>query len=302
MKKSRKKISVCPNCNFNLHIDFNFCPNCGQENHTHKVPVKNFVVDFLASSFNFDTKIINTLTDLFKKPGLIIQNFNLNKRVRYVTPMKFYIFISFIFFLLLFKLVGIDEDKSNLNFNFEFIDNKVDNKQIEYIKNKPSISVAEIDSILNVSGVSSKWYNRNMFRNYLKLKSGIISTGDFVRKIINTFSTLLFVLMPLFAFYIFIFYRKQKQFYAEHLVCSIYLHSVVFLVLILVLLLLQFEVISGLIVLLGLLVIMVYTLMAFRVVYAQSFVITFFKVNIIGIMYIITLLIGLILSMFLSLI
>ena len=105
--KKRIKTASCPNC----HTVFadeqsNFCAHCGQENHTHKLPVKHFLMELVESFTHFDTKFVATFKDLILKPGLVIQNFNDNKRTRYVPPIRIYAFMSFAFFLFFNFAVG----------------------------------------------------------------------------------------------------------------------------------------------------------------------------------------------------
>jgi hypothetical protein len=96
-----------------LRPEDNYCPNCGQENNTHKIPVKHIVLETFEDFFHFDTKLWNTVKTTFAKPGKITTDYLEGKRARYVPPVKLYIFISFIFFLLLGKLSDHAIDGSN---------------------------------------------------------------------------------------------------------------------------------------------------------------------------------------------
>ena len=104
--KTRRKSDTCLNCNTPLKQEDNFCPCCGQENHDHKVPVTHLVFEVIESFVHVDTKMWNTLKATFTKPGKITAEYLEGKRARYVPPVKFYIFVSFIFFL----LVGMQSD------------------------------------------------------------------------------------------------------------------------------------------------------------------------------------------------
>ena len=57
MARQRVKRTDCPNCGRSLLAADNYCPSCGQENHTHKLPVRHFIVELLSGLFNFDTKL-----------------------------------------------------------------------------------------------------------------------------------------------------------------------------------------------------------------------------------------------------
>jgi hypothetical protein len=113
--KNRLKSTSCPNCH-KVFADeqYNFCPYCGQENHTHKLPVKHFLMELLESFTHFDTKVIATFKDLILQPGLVIQKYNDNKRARYVPPIRIYAFTSFAFFLFFNFMVGKEVESISL--------------------------------------------------------------------------------------------------------------------------------------------------------------------------------------------
>lgn len=97
--KNRVKSDICPNCEAHLtQREDNFCGNCGQENHTYKLPLSYFVKELVETFTNFDTKTITTLRDLLFSPGLLTKNFNNNKRARYVPPVRLYLVTSAVFF------------------------------------------------------------------------------------------------------------------------------------------------------------------------------------------------------------
>lgn len=102
-QKHRRKAENCPNCNHFLHSEDNFCPKCGQENHDLKVPIGHLVYELVESFTHFDTKLWNTLKAIFTRPGKITKDFLEGKRASYVPPIRLYIFVSFIFFLLVTK-------------------------------------------------------------------------------------------------------------------------------------------------------------------------------------------------------
>ncbi|HNX55111.1 MAG TPA: DUF3667 domain-containing protein [Prolixibacteraceae bacterium] len=104
MSEAHRKSDFCLNCNTGLRPDDNYCPHCGQKNTTHIIPVKHIIVETFEDFFHFDTKLWNTIKITFSRPGKITADYLEGKRARYVPPVKLYIFISFVFFLLLGKL------------------------------------------------------------------------------------------------------------------------------------------------------------------------------------------------------
>jgi len=113
MSANKIKSETCLNCETHLRPEDNYCPNCGQKNTTHIIPLKHILLETFEDFFHFDTKLWNTIKTTFAHPGKITGDYLKGKRARYVPPVKFYIFISFIFFLLLGKLSDHAIDKSN---------------------------------------------------------------------------------------------------------------------------------------------------------------------------------------------
>ena len=119
MSANKIKAETCLNCETHLRPEDNYCPNCGQKNTTHIIPLKHILLETFEDFFHFDTKLWNTIKTTFAHPGKITRDYLEGKRARYVPPVKFYIFISFIFFLLLGKLSdhAIDERKNPQDWN-----------------------------------------------------------------------------------------------------------------------------------------------------------------------------------------
>lgn len=92
---------TCLNCENKMEASFRFCPTCGQETHDRIVTFKSFISDFLGDYFTFDSKIFRSIIPLFSKPGFLTNEYLAGKRVKYILPLRLYIFISIVFFLLL---------------------------------------------------------------------------------------------------------------------------------------------------------------------------------------------------------
>jgi hypothetical protein len=143
MSNVHRKSDICLNCETPLRPEDNYCPNCGQKNDSHKIPVKHLFIEFIEDLFHFDTKLWNTLKASFTKPGKITLDYLEGKRARYVPPVKFYVFVSFIFFLLLGKLS----------------DHAVDSNNTLFKKNK-DLSLKSI-TINELQGKNRKYYSNN---------------------------------------------------------------------------------------------------------------------------------------------
>ncbi|MBL4710719.1 MAG: DUF3667 domain-containing protein [Flavobacteriales bacterium] len=90
----------CPNCNFEYEPDFKFCPNCGQETQLDYT-LKSLFSHFLSDYFTFDSKIIRSVAPLITKPAFLTKEHLAGKRSQYIQPLRLFIFLSIIFFLIL---------------------------------------------------------------------------------------------------------------------------------------------------------------------------------------------------------
>jgi cation transport ATPase len=187
--------------------------------------------------------------------------------------MRLYIFIRFIFFFLLAvlpespkKISKTDKkDQSEVKINGlkfgssqELVEDSVDSTDavdkalspyvghrcnaqtkalFDSIRHTPVPDNELIDEYMAASQRGVTWYNRNFQRNLVKLNTGHFSFEEIKHKLQKTISTLMFFLMPLFALFLWLLFRRSKLYYTEHLVFSIHIHCVVFLVLILYMLL-----------------------------------------------------------------
>ena len=101
MKKDYRKENDCLNCG--TILEGKFCHNCGQENLEIKENFGHMMSHAIGDYFHFDEKFFHTLKPLFFKPGKLTQEYMAGRRAQYLHPVKMYIFISLIYFLLVFK-------------------------------------------------------------------------------------------------------------------------------------------------------------------------------------------------------
>jgi hypothetical protein len=233
MARKRQKRTECPNCGLVLRADDNYCARCGQENHTHKIPVRHFIVDLLGGLFNFDTKLLRTLRDLFWPPGLATRNYNENKRARYVPPLRFYLFSSLLFFIAAAWLpsggesVG-EKDKNGIQYTAG--SDSLD-ETLTRLAREGKLTDAVIDSAIAAGGEEPNFLTRRLIRTAMEQNAGGEAQRSFLEQMQSNFSTALFALLPLFALLMKMACFRQKRYFTEHLVFALHYHTVFFLLL-----------------------------------------------------------------------
>ncbi|MGE5429849.1 MAG: DUF3667 domain-containing protein [Syntrophomonadaceae bacterium] len=237
MSHNHSKPEACLNCGYQFKDENNYCPSCGQQNHTLNVPFKHLVLEFLEGTIHLDTKIFQTFKFLLFKPGFLTREFNTGKRATYVPPVRIYVFVSFIFFL----LAGY-----NSGHKFEEKGNKIkDKKSLALLQIGPSdtndkASIQKRDSLLASKAV------KNSAIAHFALSMSKKSEGTELNHIVlKNISYLMFFLMPLFAFFVFLFNSQRGHYYYEFLIYSIHLHSFLFILFIFFVLIMTFLFESG---------------------------------------------------------
>src|ERR1044072_8511954 len=91
---------ICPNCGFKA--SHNYCAQCGQETHLHKDTFWGLVMHFIGHYFHYDSKFWKTVKALLTKPGKLTVAYWNKQRMRYIPPVSLYIFLSAVFFLILY--------------------------------------------------------------------------------------------------------------------------------------------------------------------------------------------------------
>ncbi|MFD2581774.1 DUF3667 domain-containing protein [Pedobacter vanadiisoli] len=96
-----RKEHNCLNCGF--HVEKHYCSNCGQPNLELKESFWTFISHSIAHYFHFDNKFFQTLTPLLTKPGQVTLDYLAGKRARYINPVSMYIFVSIVYFLVVYS-------------------------------------------------------------------------------------------------------------------------------------------------------------------------------------------------------
>jgi hypothetical protein len=272
----------CKNCENLFDPSFDYCPYCGQEsadNLTFGVLFSKTISDY----FSIDARFFRSFGTLMLKPGVLARRFVDGKRLKYLHPAQFYLFISVIFFFLFsFSIREADSEMSEAfekTLDKEILIDSLPRTEIDSInlvkakellkKNQRVIGMSEedieaidsvmsapktmpkleidgltfgfkrevLDSLIAVGAPNSDKYsamgmkedanglNRRIYEQILKLyeKKG----GGILQTFYDMIPIAMFLLMPLFALLLKIFYWKSGNF-AHHMVFSFYFFTFIF--------------------------------------------------------------------------
>ncbi|HUR31003.1 MAG TPA: DUF3667 domain-containing protein [Saprospiraceae bacterium] len=266
---SHHKIRHEKNClNCGLPVEERYCTHCGQENVEIQHSAFHLILHYIQDLFHYDGKVWHTLKNLLLKPGLVASEYMEGKRMRNLEPVRFYVFSSTVFFLLLFLMVNSEKWNPsvapelnytrriyNLNQEKKFIKGSDDtvyvnllltpliHKQDTIINDTTSSSgrtiVFDLNDPFEEDTSTHGWLGQliqkrtEARRKEMEEKhqgDPMSAATDFFSEVFHKLPLLLFLSMPFFALFLRILYlRSSRKRYVEHFIFSVYHYSFLFM-------------------------------------------------------------------------
>lgn len=260
----RRPGTQCLNCGHCLTTDDNFCPNCGQKNSDQQVSIFMLIGDFLSNYFSVDSKLGRSLRHFFFQPGYLTNCFNEGKRVHFVHPLRLYLVITFLFFLILSLFLTSDlEDASVQNIARGIQDNgqleKTDSIKVtlgweklpEHVSSpsrgdysEKGMNIQHILSLLRDVSLTDEMVLDSLEIDKTTQQNGLFQIlthqgrrviqkdmDVFIPYVLKNLPLMMFILLPVFAFYAMCLYKNKPNLYIRHLIHSLHIHSMAFLLL-----------------------------------------------------------------------
>lgn len=331
--------TTCKNCEREFQEGFEFCPHCGQKA-KDDLTMGVLFYNTISNYFSFDARFFKSFFPLMFRPGYLAKRFVMGKRLLYLHPAQYYLFVSVVFFFLFSFQAreytqkvdqvlkkGFEADSIsafNMTTN-KALDSISIAKIIEPLKDKGIITgmdeteLKRLDSIIKESANSDDIINLDLGYDKEKLDSLIAAgapeaeqlkamgmdddAGFFKRRsytqmlkfqknsgvgimqaFFDSLPIALFVLLPIFAINLKIFFWRRGSF-AHHLVFSLYYFSFLFVVLGIILVANYLWEVPFWIGLLIVLSTYFYLLIAIRHFYHQNYFLTFIKTGMVAFIY-----------------
>jgi hypothetical protein len=246
---------ICANCGSEQVATF--CAQCGQNDRDYQRGLPPLLWDLVRETFEVDSRLLRTLKLLLFKPGELSLEFSRNRRASYVSPFRLYLFINLLFFLLVAFSTDIETSYQNVvvtdaeltsdstadvNLLFQIVDEdrraKLDailDRPDPSIGKKLLLSVAEdfvTESAIAEQVAAGHTPQLDPFARYMfgKLIDAIDDPREVVRGLVDNLPLLLFVMLPIYAAVLSLFYLKRRRYYIENLVFATHLHSFAFVI------------------------------------------------------------------------
>lgn len=217
-----------------------YCASCGQEDHPLAVALPRLILDFLSDAFQFDARIWHTLGLMLFHPGRLTSEYLAGRRQRYIPPVRLYLFVSIVFFVIL-----------------ELLPTQIVHVRIPSYQLQPTAPRTEArtgtaaantapspGAATNLGGAVKAGLaqaargqspavakHTHGFEAWIMARSRAAQANpaQFRHQFWSSVPKVLFFLIPLFALLLKILYVFRRRYYSEHLIFALHYHSVVFL-------------------------------------------------------------------------
>ena len=223
---------TCLNCDEPL--SGSFCHQCGQKNLPLKQSLGQLLLEFFGDFFNYDGRFLRSIRLMLSQPGAITLAFMEGKRTSYVNPVRFYLFTSAFYFLVINYLVLPPQDPSTTN-QLPSLIKEVKVTEEEAMKMGVQEKESEIFQIFQAEQASLSPEDRAPTLLILFLDKVILFLDKFIElenkygsdkiddlitnEVVRRLPQLLLISMPLLALISkLVFFRRKHYWYIDHLV------------------------------------------------------------------------------------
>jgi len=206
---SADRAASCLNCGAELHG--RYCGTCGQRATPPFPTMREMLVDAWHELTVFDDRLLRTVSLLVRRPGRLTLDYLAGRRVTYVPPLRLYLVASVAFFLVGTMIPRVDAPRRTATLPGK------DGVTIDLMRPEPLTEVQRAkaeESIARAPGFMRPLIRRAFYEPE-RLR----------RNMVEAFPRVLFVLVPVFAAIVAIFYWRP---FSQHLVFALYLHAAAF--------------------------------------------------------------------------
>lgn len=207
----------CQNCDAELKGPY--CAACGQKDFDFHQSFGHVVHEALETWFHVDGKFFRGFYDLLFRPGAMTREFNEGQRARHVPPLRFYLVISVVFFLV---IPPHDIEREGLIVQ----DDPAEAGSPQVVTGgdgRARFRVEQPNVRLPFVSEDTEQALGNEIRQ--KFEQPELMLLAFLKALPKT----LLVCLPLFALFTRAMYWRSGWVYLQHLVLSVHLHTFVFL-------------------------------------------------------------------------
>lgn len=224
---------ICRNCG--SFVEKVYCPECGQKNTETRKSFYLLLSDFMAGLTNYDNSFWRTARYLITSPGKPAVDYIAGRRKSYINPVQLYLFSSFVVFFMIAILPGSGANEVKkvkkgriVTIGFDSGRGSLQDEQYGMLS-----SVAQLDSIHRLRPPKERipttqyYYYKFVLRAADKVNNDIEELNGFL---VDNLSKAIFIYMPVFAFFLWLFHGKKRWLYFDSCVFTLYFFSLIMIV------------------------------------------------------------------------
>jgi hypothetical protein len=245
------RLAACPNCDTAFQAGVEpprFCPHCGQETTLHPPSVHEFVHEFIGHYVALEGPLWSSLRLLLLAPGRLTREYLGGRRRRYVLPLRLYLSASFLFFVA-FKALSYHEEPAaraaeeaatsppaaSAPDTTRYRTVVISAKGIEIASAASSVGRRATEQRLDeacgpAASQACGWFERRSVaasRHWMADPKAASAT--FGARWLKTAPYAVFLMLPVFAAILALAYRSRRMLFGEHLVFSLHMHTLWFI-------------------------------------------------------------------------
>lgn len=222
----------CGNCGTPMQGDF--CYRCGQPVRGLVRHFSSIVGDFFDTVFDLDSRMARTLGPLLIRPGWLTLRYFEGQRVRYVSPVRLFFFCCVLAFLVLRLSMSMDGafdiDPGSTETTEETTSaeaQKSPRKPIRFSLGDNGHWDAKTNPVVIgwLPQAANDMLNRLIARSAHNMEQIREEPGQLSEAFLQNLPQALFLLLPLFALLLKLFYLFARRLYMEHLIVALHSHA-----------------------------------------------------------------------------
>lgn len=274
----------CQNCG--EPSDGNYCRECGQHKIDHRTSFRALVADTV-EDLSLTSELPRTLKALFFNPGFLTREYSAGRIARYIPPLRLYLAASLVFFLTLsFVTRNSTATSSPKSLTAS------DTTRAAVVRD--SLRRVRISKDTSAGGAAGRRFINtpikalNVRLNTASERLKKLPPGEAAKRVkdfmIQRAPMMMFMLLPLFALLLNIFFWRTRRHFTEHFVYALHTHALMFFVFAIMLILPKAD-IFGWVASALMLGTLLYHWLAMKRVYGEGWIRTTLKLTTIGFIY-----------------
>lgn len=214
----------CANCGARLSGPY--CSQCGQL-HEHAIhSVWHFAREFFEDFTHADSRLLQTLRGLVFRPGFLTREFLEGRRARYLPPIRLYLVLSLVFFLIAGILTSYSKPGATQVIVVSPTSGKVASQRLQ------DASPTSARQVCAAVRQQLPWPDVLGPRAEASCVAAIENGGHGIdESLLHNVPRAMFLFLPLLGLVMKALYRRPRRHYVEHLLFFLHNHALIFLAL-----------------------------------------------------------------------